>query len=47
MMSMFVFFLQNGAGRIGPAYLGYLIPIVLFLIALGGVIILYRRFTKE
>jgi len=50
MLHLILFFLQNSIndiGRIGPAYLGYLIPIILFIIAFGGVVILYRRFTKE
>lgn len=46
-MHLILFFLENGMGRIGPAYLGYLIPLVLLIIAYSGVVILYRRFTKE
>jgi len=46
-MNLIIFLLQNNIDRIGPAYLGYLIPIILFIIALLAVVILYRRFTKE
>ena len=33
--------------RIGPGYLGTLIPLVTFLIAVGAVWFLYRRFAKK
>lgn len=33
--------------RIGAGYLGYLIPLLTFLLALGSVIALYRRFAKQ
>jgi hypothetical protein len=36
-----------GGERIGPDYLGYLIPALTFLIALMSVIALYRRFMKR
>lgn len=46
-MYLIFFLLQNDIVRIGPAYLGYLIPIVLFFIAFFSVVLLYRRFTKK
>jgi hypothetical protein len=33
--------------RIGPDYLGHLIPLATFLIALVSVVALYRRFMKR
>jgi hypothetical protein len=36
--------LMAGAGRIGPDYLGYLIPAGTLAVALFAVIALYRRF---
>lgn len=36
-----------GIGRIGPDYLGYLIPAATFFIALLSVAALYRRFVKR
>jgi hypothetical protein len=33
--------------RIGPEYLGTLLPLVTFLIALFAVVALYRRFMKR
>ena len=33
--------------RIGPAYLGYLIPGVTLLVALAAVVALYRRFMNR
>lgn len=32
--------------RIGPDYLGYLIPLVTFILATAAVVALYRRFMK-
>ena len=33
--------------RIGPEYLGFIIPLMTFLIAFGAVLALYRRFMKR
>jgi len=42
MMALLV--LQAASERIGPAYLGVLIPLAVFLVAFAAVWLLYRRF---
>jgi hypothetical protein len=37
---------QAPVERIGPAYLGIVIPLVVFLLAFCAVVLLYRYFTK-
>jgi hypothetical protein len=36
-----------GTERIGPDYLGYVIPLATFVIALFSVVVLYRRFMNR
>ncbi len=42
---MFLTLIQSE--RIGPEYLGYVIPLLMFVIALVSVVFLYRRFAKR
>ena len=44
---MMAILIQVANERIGPEYLGTLIPLVVFLVALGSVGLLYRRFMGK